>query len=156
MKQSSLGLGLATQLGVTVLEIRSDSQLVVGQILGEYEAKDARMAAYLMKLYRRGFSMPYQKCLRPTEAADVLFEIHNGLCGNHLGGDSLAFKALRQGYYWPTMKQEAKQLVRKCDACQRFGNIIHHPAEPQSAIYVVCPFYQWGMDILGPLPPAKG
>lgn len=107
------------------------------------------------RLYKRGFTMPYLKCLHPTEAQDVLLEIHSGICGNHPGAATLAFKALRQGYYWPTMKEDAKTLVRKCDACQRHGNLIHVPTEQQSFIFGVSPFFQWGMDILGPLPMAK-
>ena len=41
------GLGLALALSASKLEICSDSQLVVRQIQGEYEAKDERMARYL-------------------------------------------------------------------------------------------------------------
>ena len=37
-------------LGVNSIEFFSDSQLIVGQVLGEYEAKDARMQAYLGKI----------------------------------------------------------------------------------------------------------
>ncbi|KAJ4715114.1 Retrovirus-related Pol polyprotein from transposon opus [Melia azedarach] len=55
-------------------------------------------------LYRRSFTMPYLRCLHPDEADYVLREIHEGACGNHSGGRSLAYKALRQGYYWPTMQ----------------------------------------------------
>ena len=32
------------------IEVFSDSQLIVGQVLGEYEAKDIRMQAYLGKI----------------------------------------------------------------------------------------------------------
>ena len=41
------GLDLALVLATTKLEIKSDSQLIVGQIQREYEAKDERMARYL-------------------------------------------------------------------------------------------------------------
>ena len=37
-------------LGGKNIEVFSDSQLIVGQVLGEYEAKDARMQAYLGKI----------------------------------------------------------------------------------------------------------
>ncbi len=32
-------------------------------------------------LYKRGFSLPYLRCLAPTEAEYVLREIHEGICG---------------------------------------------------------------------------
>ena len=44
------GLQRAKELGVENLNIRSDSQLVVNQIKGVFEAKDPRMAKYLEKV----------------------------------------------------------------------------------------------------------
>lgn len=69
---------------------------------------------------------------------------------------ALVFKVLHQEYYWPTMKDDAKELVRNCDACQNHGNLIHIPAEQQSAIFGVYPFFQYEMDILRSLLVAKG
>ncbi|XP_059650498.1 uncharacterized protein LOC132296304 [Cornus florida] len=48
------------------------------------------------QLYRRSFSGPYLKCVTPTEARQILRTIHEGVCGNHLGGRSLAHKAMTQ------------------------------------------------------------
>jgi ribonuclease HI len=42
-----IGLRIAKVLGVTTLKVQSDSQLVVGQVNGEYEAKEERMRKYL-------------------------------------------------------------------------------------------------------------
>ncbi|XP_015381527.1 uncharacterized protein LOC107174842 [Citrus sinensis] len=72
-------------------------------------------------LYRRGFTLPYFKCLGSDEAEYVMREIYEGICGNHYGAQSLTQKTLRQGYYWPTMREDAKNIVRSCDKCQRFG-----------------------------------
>ncbi|XP_011102020.1 uncharacterized protein LOC105180058 [Sesamum indicum] len=63
-------------------------------------------------LYKRGFSLPLLKCLTSEEGNYVLREIHDGICGNHLGGKALAGKALRQGFFWPTMLSDAHGLVR--------------------------------------------
>ncbi|KAI3458734.1 hypothetical protein Pfo_015397 [Paulownia fortunei] len=73
-----------------------------------------RAARFLIidgELYKRGFSQPYLKCLTLTKANYVLCEIHEGICGNHLGGKSLAAKALRQGYFWPTIQNDARELA---------------------------------------------
>lgn len=43
-------LNLTLTLSTTKLEICSDSQLVIGKIQGEYEAKDKRMGRYLSKV----------------------------------------------------------------------------------------------------------
>ena len=45
----------------------------------------ARFTVMNDKLYQRGFSLPYLKFLNPEEAMYVLREIHEGVCGNHLG-----------------------------------------------------------------------
>ncbi|RVW31692.1 hypothetical protein CK203_103248 [Vitis vinifera] len=44
------GLELATTLNASKVKIHSDLQLVVGQILKKYEAKDESMAKYLLKV----------------------------------------------------------------------------------------------------------
>ena len=57
---------------------------------------------YEGKLYKRSYSLPLLKCLRPSEADYALWEVHEKICGNYLGARSLSHKLLRQGYYWPT------------------------------------------------------
>ena len=63
------------------------------------------------KLYKRGVSTPLLRCLDAKEAKEVLNEIYDGVCGNHAGGQSLAHKALLQGFYWPTMKQDVPEVL---------------------------------------------
>ena len=41
-------------------------------------------------LYKRSFSGPYLLCVHPNLVDDLLFEIHEGICGSHIGGRSLA------------------------------------------------------------------
>ena len=50
-------------------------------------------------LYKRGFSMPYLKCVDEEEAKYVLEEIHEGVCGDHAGPRSLVSKVIRIGYF---------------------------------------------------------
>ena len=63
-------------------------------------------------LYRRGFSTPKLKCVGKEDANYVLREVHEGICGNHIGARSLAVKTLRRGYYWPTILKDARELVK--------------------------------------------
>lgn len=196
------GLNLAVTLNAVKVKVHSDSQLVVGQIQKEYEAKDERMGKYLLKvkelssqleewviekiprlenaqadalagiaasfptkestmlpiyvqiapsiteahvcnvgpkeydwtdeikrylqegtlpedtkhahkiqvqtarftligqeLYKRSFTGPYLRCLTQPESQYVLSELHEGVCGNHSGGRTLAHRAHSQGYY---------------------------------------------------------
>ena len=54
-------------------------------------------------LYKKGFSMPYLKCVDEEEAKYVLKEIHEGVCGDHAGPKSIVSKVIRTGFFWPTM-----------------------------------------------------
>ena len=75
--------------------------------------KEAHYVLYDDELYRRGYSMPLLKCVTPSYEKYIIREIHDGTRGNHARGQSLAFKALRQGYYWPTMKHGARPQMRQ-------------------------------------------
>ncbi|CAJ2627752.1 unnamed protein product [Trifolium pratense] len=112
-----------------------------------------RACAYVVldgKLYRRGFSIPLLKCVDEETVDYILREVHEGINAQHLGGRSLARKALRAGYYWPTMQQDAKDHVKKCDKCQRHGDMHLAPPHELKSMSSPWPFAWWGMDILGP------
>lgn len=123
--------------------------LLENKLLGDQEearriAKQAAMyTIHNNKLYRRGLSNPLLKCLDEQEAEYVLAEIHEGVCGIHDGSRPLATKVLRAGFYWPTLRSDCLKWVKKCERCQKFAQIPHAPPE-------------WGIDILGPFPQAKG
>ncbi|XP_056689717.1 uncharacterized protein [Spinacia oleracea] len=68
--------------------------------------------------------------------------------------EALTHKALRAGFWWPTMVSEAKALTRKCEKCQKFAPAIHQPAQTLQATLYPLPFAQWGLDIIGPFPSA--
>ena len=46
------------------------------------------------KLYKRSFSGPYLLCIHPEMTESLLEELHEGICGSHTGGRSLAHKAI--------------------------------------------------------------
>ena len=54
------------------------------------------------------------------------------------------------------MQVDAIELVKKCDKCQRLGNVQRLPAKRLTTITSPWPFGQWGIDIIGPLPLGKG
>ncbi|XP_050217647.1 uncharacterized protein LOC126668499 [Mercurialis annua] len=106
-------------------------------------------------LYRTSVAHPWSKCISLEEGSYVLKEIHEGECGAHEGAVTLYRKAMLQGFYWPTMKKDAEEMVKKCDKCQRFGSLIRTPAVYQSTIGSPWPFMIWGVDILGPFTPTR-
>lgn len=59
----------------------------------------------------------------PLEDEYALREVHKGIYRSHIGGRLLAFKVLSQGFYRPTIMEDAIDFVQKYDQCQRFANI---------------------------------
>ena len=76
--------------------------------------RSARFTNHKESLYKRGFFTPILKCIAGKDTDYVLREVHEGVCGNHIGARALAGKVLRQGYYWPTILRDATDLVRRC------------------------------------------
>ena len=46
------------------------------------------------KLYKRSFSGPYLLCVHLNLTESLLEELHEGICGSHIGGRSLAHRAI--------------------------------------------------------------
>ncbi|XP_074315014.1 uncharacterized protein LOC141651192 [Silene latifolia] len=107
-------------------------------------------------LFNKSQVGPYLRCLEPQEAEEILSEIHEGHCGNHKGGRSLASKVLRTGYFWPTLRADCLEFSSKCKACQIHAPYIHQPSEELHSISAPWPFMKWGMDIVGKLAQAPG
>ncbi|GKA26366.1 reverse transcriptase domain-containing protein, partial [Tanacetum coccineum] len=63
-------------------------------------------------LYRRSFLTPWLRCVGPLQADYVIREIHEGSCSMHAGPRSVVAKAMRLGYYWPTMHRDAREMIR--------------------------------------------
>lgn len=107
-------------------------------------------------LFKKSTSGLLHRCLDTNKADLILRDIHEGECGNHTGGRNLSIKALRMGYYWPSIRQDSIEFVKKYDACQRHAPSINQPSEYLPATVASWPFMKWGMDIVGKMPPAPG
>jgi hypothetical protein len=83
-------------------------------------------------------------------------EIHARLCGAHIGSRPLLGKVFRQGFYWPKAASDAVDLVQKCENCQKCARDQKQPSSLTQLIQPTWPLQRWGLDLLGPLPPAQG
>ncbi|GKD44573.1 reverse transcriptase domain-containing protein [Tanacetum coccineum] len=108
-------------------------------------------------LYKKSFLGPWLRCIGPSQANYILREIHEGSCSMHAGTRSIIAKALRTGYYWPTMHKDARALIKACQECQVHKPVKRNPQERLNPITSPWPFHKWGIDIAGPFPdrPAK-
>jgi hypothetical protein len=104
------------------------------------------------ELYKRSTTGVLQRCIAPEDGIALLREIHEGTCGHHANSRTLVAKAFHSGFYWLSALHDAKNIVKRCDACQRFATKPHAPASELRTIPVAWPFAQWGLDQVGPLP----
>ncbi|GKB49096.1 reverse transcriptase domain-containing protein [Tanacetum coccineum] len=81
---------------------------------------------------------------------------HNGPTEGHHGANYTAKNVFDLGFYWPTIYQDAHDLVTRCDACQRQGKISQRDEMPQNAIQVCEIFDFWGINFMGPFPSSRG
>ncbi|XP_052292053.1 uncharacterized protein LOC127900838 [Citrus sinensis] len=93
---------------------------------GKLQARKIRAQAsrYTMidgVLYRRGYTLPFLRCLDEDDA-----------------------------------DYDAQEKTRSCVSCQSFTNFSNQPPEKLTSMTSPWPFAQWGIDLIGPLPKARG
>jgi hypothetical protein len=103
------------------------------------------------ELYKRSISGVLQRCVTPEQGRLILKDVHEGVCRHHASSRAIAAKVSRAGFYWLTAIEDAKDIVRTCDACQRFAAKPHSPAAELMPIPLSWPFAQWGLDMVGKL-----
>ena len=92
------------------------------------------------QIYRWSFGGPYLKCLSELEVKYVITELHEGVCANHIGGRTLTHRTYTQGCYWPTIKRDIENYVKKCDWFQWHTPIPCVPSEALNPVNSPCPF----------------
>nr|GEZ38957.1 reverse transcriptase domain-containing protein [Tanacetum cinerariifolium] len=85
-------------------------------------------------LFRIGANQVIRRCVYGQEAVDILTACHNGPIGGHHSANYTAKKVLDSRFYWPTIYQDAHDLVT------RFCEI----------------FDVWGIDFMGPFSSSRG
>ncbi|KAK8918661.1 hypothetical protein KSP39_PZI021453 [Platanthera zijinensis] len=132
---------------------------------GEYpEGMDRRglkhKAAYYLlregKLYRKTLSEMLARCVDEREAHKILEEVHSGEFGSHSGSRTFEGRIIRQGYFWPTLGQDADKFAKKFHKYQLYAPLQLQPAQRLRNIMAPWPFAIWGLDLVGPFPQASG
>ncbi|KAG8488270.1 hypothetical protein CXB51_018004 [Gossypium anomalum] len=104
-------------------------------------------------LYKRRKDQVLLRCVDAVGAKKILEEVHEGVCGTHANGFTMARKIMRFGYYWSKMEGDCISYAKKCHKCQIYGDKIHVPPSPLHVMTSPWPFSMWGMDVIGPLSP---
>ncbi|KAK9011583.1 hypothetical protein V6N11_044430 [Hibiscus sabdariffa] len=104
-------------------------------------------------LYKRGSDQILMRCVNAKEAQQIIEEVHEGICGTHPNGFTMARRIMRFRYYWSTMESDCINYARKCHKCQIYANKLHTPPQPLHVMTSPWPFSTWGMDVIGPIFP---
>ncbi|GJW14967.1 reverse transcriptase domain-containing protein [Tanacetum coccineum] len=111
------GLRIAEEMGVKNLQANVDSRLVANPVNGTYIAKEREETL-------------------PVEVNKVRAVWRTR---------SVVAKALRSGYYWPTMHKDARELIRACQDYQAHRPIPRNPQQKLTPITSLWPFYKFGL-----------
>jgi hypothetical protein len=99
------------------------------------------------ELYKKSISGVLQRCVTPQEGHAILHDIQVGVCGHHATCRAIVAKAFRAGFYWLTIVKDAKDIIRWCEAWQRFASRPHAPAAKLQPIPLSWPL-QLGLDMV--------
>jgi len=109
-------------------------------------------------LYFRTLEDLLLKCVGPTEAKELMHDVHEGTCGTHQSAHKMKWLIRRSGYYWPSLLEDCFKYYRGCQQCQKFGPVQLAPASALNPIIKPCPFRGWGLDMIEQVnpPTSKG
>jgi ribonuclease HI len=81
-------------------------------------------------LYRQGANGMMMRCISKGEAIQLFRDIHSGVCGAHSSWRSIVGKTFRHGFYYPTAKDDAMEIITKCRDYQFFQKQITKHVNP--------------------------
>nr|GEV13100.1 reverse transcriptase domain-containing protein [Tanacetum cinerariifolium] len=78
-----------------------------------------------------------RQCIGPTQAKYVVKKYTRDRASCTL------VKAIRSGYYWPTMHKDAQNIIRACSDCQTHRPVLRNPQQKLTPITSPLPFYKF-------------
>ena len=88
------------------------------------------------------------KVIKNYEFEGIMYIAHDHELSGHFGIDA-TYDRIKNKYYWKGMRKDIEAYVKSCNNCQRRGKPIGK--HELNVIKVKEPFYQMGIDIIGPL-----
>ena len=108
------------------------------------------------KVKPRLSTQQYRAVIPKALRVELLHQLHDGVCGAHLG-ESKTYERIADQYYWPNMYADIKKYVQTCAKCgaRKQPSLQHSQAPLHSIPRPSQPFETLGIDVLGPLPKTR-
>ncbi|XP_073222348.1 uncharacterized protein [Cicer arietinum] len=103
-------------------------------------SKFPRHLGLLTLLIFRGVDGLLQRCVPEEEQEKASWHNHDSDYGGHFSGNRTAAKVLQPRLFWPLLFKDAFNYVKKCNRCQRTGNISKRDEMPQNPVLEVITF----------------
>ncbi|GFY88776.1 hypothetical protein Acr_06g0007160 [Actinidia rufa] len=115
-KFEARGIKMAKYLKVAKNLLSEFKAVKIEQVRREFNAHADELAS-LASIFEReiGRMVAVDIISVLTSSKTCFYEIHEGMCGLHSGGRSLAHRALSPGYWWPYMQKDAQAKGRWVD-----------------------------------------
>ena len=118
------------------------------QLQLQKQAKYFKTENNLLYKFDQNNSENVLRVIQKHELSALLYMMHNDLTSEHFATNAM-FNKIKNRFYWPQFYEDIRNYVKSCNKCQRrersIRNNLLHP------IPVHSPFYQIGIDIVGPL-----
>ncbi|RGB22897.1 hypothetical protein C1646_775345 [Rhizophagus diaphanus] len=88
------------------------------------------------------------RVIRKHEFEGIIYLAHDHEMSEHFEIDT-TYDRIKDKYYWKRMRNDVETYVKSYNSCQRRGKLIGK--HELNTIKVIEPFYQIGIDIIGPL-----
>ena len=102
---------------------------------------------YLYHVYSDGL---LRRCMPTAKGLQIIDRCHVALYGGHYRVFRTQAKIWQCGFFWPTMYEDTKEFIRRCQKCQFHGSINSHNAMPLHYNLQIEIFDVWGIDFMGP------
>jgi hypothetical protein len=89
------------------------------------------------------------RVIKRYEIEGIMYMFHDHPISAHFATQA-TYDKIKERYYWKGMLKDIESYVKSCNQCQRRGKPIKK--HELHSITVKEPFYQMGIDIVGPLP----
>ncbi|MCO5587012.1 hypothetical protein L7F22_040957 [Adiantum nelumboides] len=106
------------------------------------------------QLHRKGKDQHLRLCANEDEYLPILEQAHARLAGGHFSSETTARAILMADICSPTLFADAKEFVRRCDACQRAKMPTRVDRMPLRSMMGVKAFAKWGIDFVGLIQPS--